>query len=236
MPGIYETLAYRNLVAHVIDMTQAIGGATRAEPTTAGRVGRPRSQVAHDAILTAAIALIRDVGYDAVTMEGVAARAGVGKATLYRRWSGKEMLVAEAIAQIAGMMPDPETGSLRGDVLAVMRMSAGMYRDPASGALLSGLVAAIARSEPIAAAVRGGFVATRRAALRKVLERWRDGGELRPDLDLEILMDVITGPLFYRFLLRGEAVTDAVVETILDTLLTGILPREAANAIPGGNG
>ena len=187
------------------------------------RAGRPRSADAHRAILSAAIALIRDVGYDAVTMEGIAARAGVGKATLYRRWEGKELLVAEAIEQIASAMPNPDTGSMRGDVMAVLRHAAGMYRDPATGALLSGLVAAVARSEPIAAAVRGGFVAARRNALRLVLERWRARGALRPDIDVEILMDMLAGPLFYRFLLRGESVSETVIKTILDTLLIGII-------------
>lgn len=195
-----------------------------ASEPLASKAGRPRSADAHRAILGAAIAAIRDVGYDAVTMEGIAARAGVGKATLYRRWEGKELLVAEAIEQIASAMPNPDTGSMRGDVMAVLRHAAAMYRDPATGALLSGLVAAVARSEPIAAAVRGGFVAARRNALRLVLERWRARGELRSDIDVEILMDMLAGPLFYRFLLRGESVSEAVIKTILDTLLVGIAP------------
>lgn len=188
--------------------------------------GRPRSAEAHRAILVATIALIRDVGYDAVTIEGVAARAGVGKATLYRRWDSKELLVAEALAQLASAIPNPDTGSLRGDVLAVMHSTSAMYRDPATGALLSGLLAAVARSEPIAVAFRGGFVATRRAALRQVLERWRARGALRADVDVEVLMDMITGPLFYRFLLRGETVSEHVLKAMLDTLLRGISARD----------
>ena len=189
----------------------------------APKAGRPRSADAHRAILGAAITLIRDVGYDAVTMEGIAERACVGKATLYRRWEGKELLVAEAIEQIANAMPNPDTGSMRGDVMAVLRHAAAMYRDPATGALLSGLVAAVARSEPIAAAVRGGFVAARRNALRLVLDRWRARGALRADTDVEILIDMLTGPLFYRFLLRGEPVSETVIKTVLDTLLVGII-------------
>ena len=206
----------------------------RSPYRNAAGAGRPRSEEAHAAILTAAIALIRDVGYDAVTMEGIASRAGVGKATLYRRWEGKEMLVAEAIKRIASAMPSPDTGSLRGDVLAVMKGAAGMYRDPATGALLSGLVAAIARSEPIAAAVRSGFVAARRAALRLVLERWRDRGALRPDADVELLMDMINGPLFYRFLLRGEPVSEQVCGDVLDILLRG-MATDPVRPTRGGN-
>lgn len=213
-------------------MSRIIAQKARSD-ASAGKPGRPRSPVAHDAILNATIALIREVGYDAVTMEGVAHLAGVGKMTLYRRWSGKELLVADAIEQIAIMIATPDTGTLRGDVLAIMRSSAGMYRDPATGALLSGLVAAIARSDAIATAVRGGFVAARRAALRTVLERWIERGGLRRDLDVDVLMDMITGPLFYRFLLRGEPVTDAVVEQSLDILLRGMTTRPE-NSTPGG--
>ena len=194
------------------------------------RRGRPRNAATHRAILAATIALIRTVGYDAVTMEGVAKKAGVGKATLYRRWDGKELLVADAIDLIVSEASNPDTGTLRGDILAVMGGTAAMYRDPATGALLSGLVAAIARSERIAAAVRGGFVAARRAALREVLDRWAERGELRPDVDVEIVMDMLNGPLFYRFLLRGETVREDVVETILDMLLRGIRARDPGHS------
>lgn len=196
--------------------------------------GRPRSSIAHTAILKAAIALIRDVGYDAVTIEGIAALAGVGKATVYRRWAGKELLVAEAIAQLANALPNPDTGSVRGDLLAVLRMSTSMYRDPATAALLSGLVAAIVRSEPIAAAVRGGFVAARRGALRAVVERWRNRGVLRLDVDVEILLDLLHGALFYRFLLRGEVVDEHVAEVAVDMLLTGVSGGEPLDSSTGG--
>ena len=213
-------------------------GRTRVDATAPKltNLGRPRSAAAHQAILEAVISLIREVGYDAVTMEGIAERAGVAKATLYRRWNAKEILVADALEQIAVSVARPDTGTLRGDVLAVMRSSGGMYRDPASVALLSGLVAAIARSETIAAAFRGGFVAARRSALRHVLERWRDRGELRADVNLEILMDMINGPLFYRFLMRGETVSDEVIQASLDVLLSGIVVvRETETVATGGN-
>ena len=208
----------------------------RTPPSSAApRSGRPRSTEAHAAILRAAIALIRDVGYDAVSMEGIASRAGVAKATLYRRWEGKELLVAEAIEQIASTLPRPDTGTLREDVRAVMRSTSGMYRDPATRALLSGLVAAIARSDPIAAAVRGGFVAARRATLRVVLERWRDRNILSSEADIEILMDMIHGPLFYRFLLRGEPVDEQVCDAVIDMVLRGVVAGPGDELTPGGN-
>ena len=131
----------------------------------ANRPGRPRSEAAHQAILAAAVALLREVGYDAVTMDGIAARAGVGKATVYRRWATKEELVVEAITSLVRAFPVPDTGTTEGDLMALMRRILAMYADPATGLLLSGLVAAKARSAPIAAAVREGFVATWRHAV-----------------------------------------------------------------------
>src|SRR3954471_22806426 len=112
--------------------------------------GRPRSEAAHSAILAAAIAMVREVGYDATTMDGIAERAGVGKATLYRRWPSKEPLIADALEGIALAFPTPDTGSARGDLVEVLRGSLSMYRDPATRGLLSGLVAAMARSPMIA--------------------------------------------------------------------------------------
>src|SRR5689334_5908035 len=128
------------------------------EVNVARKPGRPRSEEAHGAILDAAIQLIREVGYDALTMDAIATRAGVGKATVYRRWSTKETLAAEAVERIMRAIPVPDTGTVEGDLRRMMRNTLDMYRDPASGALLSGLVAAMARSELIARTIRSGFV------------------------------------------------------------------------------
>ena len=181
--------------------------------------GRPRSEEAHDAILRAAIALIREVGYDAVTMEGIAAKAGVGKATVYRRWKEKETLVTEAIGRIVAAIPVPDTGGAEGDLMALMRAALGMYADPASGLLLSGLVAAMARSERIAHAVRTGFDATWRAAVRQVLERAVARGELRAETDIRLATDVVAGPLFYRYLMSGGPVGEPLARDVVAVVL-----------------
>ncbi|HET7462337.1 MAG TPA: TetR/AcrR family transcriptional regulator [Longimicrobium sp.] len=183
------------------------------------RPGRPRSEEAHDAILTAAIALIRELGYDAVTMEAIAARAGVGKATVYRRWKEKETLVIEALGRILRAIPVPDTGGARGDLLGLMRVALGMYGDPASHVLLSGLVAAMARSPAIAHAMRSGFDAEWRAALRQVLERGVARGELRPGLDLELATDVVSGPFFYRYLMSGGPVDEPSANALVEVVI-----------------
>lgn len=198
-------------------------GAPRPERENRGAArGRPRSAEAHQAILRAAIALVREIGYDNVTMDGVAARAGVGKATVYRRWSGKETLVADAIDQIVGAIHLPDTGRLDGDLRAIVRSELALYADPATLKLLSGLVAAMARSALIARAVRRGFVATRRAAVRRVLERGIERGDLAPDADLELAMDVLAGPLFLRRLFTGGIVDEKVGDRLVDLALHGL--------------
>ena len=181
--------------------------------------GRPRSDAAHSAILEASIALIRDVGFDAVTMEGIAARAGVGKATIYRRWTSRELLVAEAIRHITQLMPVPDTASTTLDLHTVMRGTLGMYKDPASAALLSGLVAAMARSDVIAEAVRSGFVATRRGAMRTVLERGMARGDLRAELDVDLAIDMLSGPPLVRLLVTGAPIDERLATSVVDMVL-----------------
>jgi AcrR family transcriptional regulator len=186
--------------------------------------GRPRSAEVHGAILDAAIALIREVGYDAVSMDGIAARAGVGKAALYRRWASKEALVVEALGRLVTKVPVPDTGTLADDVRLNMRTNLQMYADPASGPLLSGLVAAMARSEPIARAFRGGFLATRHEALHAALARGVARGELRDDVDLDLVVEMLNAPLFYRYLLSGRSVDEALVAAVTASVLRAFAP------------
>lgn len=165
---------------------------------------------------------MREVGYDAVTMDAIAARAGVGKATVYRRWKGKETLVAEGIAMIVSAIQVPDTGSTRGDFDMLMRAARGMYGDPATSALLSGLVAAMARSAPIARAVRTGFVATWRESVARVVERGIARGDLRRGIDLELANDLITGPLLQRFLILGQPVDERLTSDVVDAVMRGL--------------
>jgi AcrR family transcriptional regulator len=184
--------------------------------------GRPRSDEAHEAILDAALAVLRDVGLDGVTMEGVAARAGVGKATVYRRWSSKEAMVTEAVARIVETLPVPDTGDTDSDVLALMLDSAELYRDPATVPLLSGLVAAMVRSPSIASAVLSGFHAIRRDALLAILTRGITRGDLPAHTDVGLAIDLLNGPLFYRALWTGEPVDEPFTGAAVRAVLRGL--------------
>jgi AcrR family transcriptional regulator len=189
------------------------------------RVGRPRSAEAHSRILQAAVELVREIGYDALSMEGVAARAGVGKATLYRRWKTKETLLAEAVERIVSSLELPDTGSTRNDLLAVLRSERSLYQDPATLGLLSGLVAAMARSALIARTVREGFVAARRRAIEQVLARAVARGDLRRGLDRDLALDLLAGPLFLRHLFTGGALDDRLLRGVVEAVLHGLRSR-----------
>ena len=188
--------------------------------------GRPRSAEAHQAILDSAISLTREVGFDALAMDAIAARAGVGKATVYRRWKSKESLIAEALARFARAIPVPDTGSVREDLLIVMRGNMRMYQDPATAALLSGLVAAMARSAPIAEAVRSGFVAARRRAMRQVLARGIARGELGRRANTTLALDLLSGPLLYRALISGDTIDARMIKSMVAVVLRGLAPTE----------
>lgn len=189
-------------------------------------LGRPRSSAAHAAILESAIALTREVGYDAASIEEIAARAGVGKATIYRRWRSKEELVAEAVRALITRIPLPDTGTTAGDLNRLMRSSLSMYADPATGPLLSGLVAAMARSRTIADAVRSGMVAAWRDVARQILRRAVARGDLRRGLDLDLAIDLLAGPLFYRFLLTGAPVDRQLANNVVRIVIRAFAPAQ----------
>ena len=182
--------------------------------------GRPRSTEVHTAILHAAIGLISEVGYDALSIDAIVARAGVGKAAVYRRWASKELLVAEAIALVMRATPVPDTGSLRGDLRILIRSQLKLFRLPRSATMLTGLVAAMGRSGKIAKAVRTGFLAVRRDALRAVLVR----GGLRTEAELELALDLLSGAPFYRLAVTGGRLDDRFGDHLIDAVLGGIAP------------
>ena len=179
------------------------------EATSAPRpLGRPRDERADRAILAAALGLMAEHGVRDLRMDDVAERAGVGKATIYRRYRSKDDLVTAAVAGLVSEITVPDTGSTRGDLLGLMRRAVKVYRGSVEAGVMPGLVDAMSRDVELARSVREGFLAGRRAALRAVLERGIDRGDLRADLDLELALDVLGGPLFYRLLITGGPIDE----------------------------
>ena len=192
-----------------------------------GRLGRPRDVRADRAILEATLELIAERGVHDFRTEDVASRAGVGKGAIYRRYRSKDELIAAAVAALVRTeIALPDTGSTHGDLLVLMREAVALYSGSLPGRLMPNLIGAMAQKPELACAVREGFLASRRAALSEVLRRGVERGDMRPDLDFELALDVLGGPLFYRLLVTGGPLDDELAEGVAELMLRGFAPDE----------
>ena len=194
------------------------------EATPAGtRRGRPRSERARTAILEAAAELLLLRGVGSVSMDAVAERAGVSKATIYRWWPSKEMLALDALLDwAAARAPTRDTGSLRGDLLALVRPWVREIRRAPFGRVIAAFVTEAQSDPAFAEAYRTQFVAPRREAMRAALTRAGERGEVPPDLDVEVAIDLIYGPLYHRLLHGHAPLTARFAESVVDMALAGI--------------
>jgi AcrR family transcriptional regulator len=185
------------------------------------RPGRPRDVGADTAILDAALELAGTVGIAAMSVDAIAARAGVSKATIYRRWASKEAMVLDAWRVCVAEPAAPDTGTLRGDLEAYYTAMLAKFSSGHVAKVLPQMVAAAKVNEEFGAAYRE-YVYERRAPMRATLQRAVKRGELPGQIDLELVHDLIVGPLFYRLLLSGVAVSPKNVRSILDIVLAGL--------------
>jgi AcrR family transcriptional regulator len=182
--------------------------------------GRQRSPESHRAILAATREVLDEVGYFRLTVEGVAARAGVGKTTVYRWWPSKSALVLEAIGADL-TKPPPPSGDLRADIHAVMTTMLEDLRGPPAATLLA-LGAEMLHETPVDAGPVAFFQADR-GAVEDMLEDAARRGDLPPDVDAGLLLDIYAGTLLYRLLCRRP--TEGVIEKLVGLLVEGEIPR-----------
>jgi AcrR family transcriptional regulator len=188
--------------------------------------GRPRSEASHQAILRATLELLLETGYRALTMEGVRARAGVGKATIYRRWSSKEELVRDAVVLLHDDLQAPDTGSLRGDYEGMAARVRAAAQRAGAATLMPRLLGDVANDPDLRAIFYDNLVEPRRAQMRAVLRRAVARGEVRDDVDIELIIDLFAGPVVYRLLITGGDYAQLpAVDEQLDALLNGLAPR-----------
>jgi AcrR family transcriptional regulator len=199
-----------------------------SEPThTTSRRGRPRSEKARRAILQAAADLLLDQGGGQVSMDAVADRAGVSKATIYRWWPSKERLALEALVEwsAAGTVPS-DTGTLRGDLLALVRPWVRGIRRRPFGRVIAAMLAEAQSDPTFAADYRRHFLEERREPMQAAFARAVDRGEAPSDLDIDIALDLIYGPLYHRLLQGHAPLTDRFAQQVVDITLDGMLhPR-----------
>jgi AcrR family transcriptional regulator len=196
-------------------------------PAEARCPGRPRSEACRRRILAAAKELLEERGLRALTIEAIAERAGASKVTVYRWWSHKAAVVLEAIlAETSPIMPYKESSSpleaLRDQMRSFARFLNGRH-----GRLLVNIVAEGVLDDMVGDAYREHWVKPRRDDARKLLGRAVEAGELAEDTDIDVTLDALFGPLYYRFLVKHSPLTPAFAETIFRTAMAGVATRKA---------
>jgi len=195
----------------------ASGSSGRTSPSA----GRPRSEEAHRAILDATLELLVEVGFSAMTVEGVASRAGVGKATIYRRWASKLPLVVEAFGQLPGF-EEVDTGSLREDLKKMLRSYLQAFHASPLSAVLPSL-AGERTHNPELSELFEPVSKGRRQPLVRAFERAIDRGEVEADLDVELAADLVVGPIAVALFFKGGRINGRMVGPMVDMALAGIL-------------
>lgn len=184
-------------------------------------MARTRSEEAHQRVLAAAASLLGERGIDSLSVDEVASRSGVAKTTIYRHWSSRQALVVDAIAACAQPVPTPNTGELRTDLVLcfddIVRASAEPGRRP----LFLALLEAAAR-DPELERLRLAFLDERQRPVRTVLELAVGRGELPAELDLDLAVDLLVGPLLHRLVLRGVEVDADDLEAVVDCVVAGL--------------
>jgi len=193
--------------------------ATTHEPTRSP--GRPRDPAIDDAILGATLAVLADDGYTGLTMDRVASAAGVSKATIYRRWATRRDVLLAAVDQLSASVPAPDTGTLRGDLASIAHGLAAVFAAPSTGPLVAALVGQAARDPDLADALRTGFLAARRAAAVDALRAAEVRGEVC-DVNLEVAVDLLAAPFYYRLLVTGAPIDDALADDVVDAVMAWV--------------
>jgi AcrR family transcriptional regulator len=202
----------------------------RAETQARPRRGRPRRAAARPAILEATLELLAERGFQAATMDAIAARAGVGKNTIYRRWASKEELVADAIHDLSAELDVLAGESLYAVLLYQIREVSRLFADPLVGRILPGLLGELHRNPEFANAWGERVVRPRRQAIDELLREALERGELREGIDPDLIADLLVSPPFVRIMFPfGIAEAPArYSEELLEAIWHGIAPAETA--------
>jgi AcrR family transcriptional regulator len=189
------------------------------------RRGRPRSEKSQNAVLDAAAQLLLEQGLAAVSMDVIAASAGVSKATIYRWWPTKESLAMDALFHDWQGVPTVEdTGSLRGDLLKLLRPWARLATKRPYARVIAALLAQVQTDPAFADEYRQRFVKPRREQGRVIFGRAVDRGEIPAETKVEVALDLLYGPIYHRLLHGHAPLNDRFVRDVVDTVLSGVVP------------
>jgi len=187
--------------------------------------GRPRSEQARQAILRTTLKILGKNGFSDFKIEEVAAHASVGKATVYRWWPNKGALIADAFASsTTRKLRFPDTGSVYADMSQQMRQLIKIFRSR-RGRIVSAILAAGQSDKDLIEAFRERFLWPRRREAYATLRRGIERGELRRDLDPDLLLDSLYGPIYMRFLIQHDRLTPEFVDRLCELVLAGVRPQ-----------
>lgn len=188
--------------------------------------GRPRSTSAGSDIVRATLELLAEGGFQAATIEAIADRAGVGRNTIYRRWSSKEELVADALLELTSDLDLQEGDDVYALLLDWIRDFARVFADPLFGRILPAVLGELSTNPVFAEVYSERVVRPRYGALLELLTTARERGDLRRDANVEQVADLLAGPPFIRLLPLGlPPVTERYAEELLETIWSGIAPQ-----------
>jgi AcrR family transcriptional regulator len=194
-----------------------------AEQANAAARGRPRDATRDEALRKAALEVMAEVGYRALTMDAVAAKARAGKATIYRRWESKLDLVIDTVNQLVHQeIPEPDTGSLPGDLREFLSAFAAFLSGP-TGKAAQALVGELPHEPELATAFRETFLVAQRDVLRGIIDRGTARGEVRLDAPRGMAVELAGAALTYRLMLTGDPLDDTFVDRLVDQVLLPLL-------------
>jgi AcrR family transcriptional regulator len=197
-----------------------------AQTQTQKRASKSRTARSEKAILDATRELLAEGGVRELTVERVAARSGVAKTTIYRRWRGKdELALAVLIDMVENVVATPDLGDTRKELIAFVNAAVRILGSTLMGRVMQGLVSDLATDPELATAFRERIVAMRLGEVHRLIERGIERGDLRPDADPELAHELLFGPVYYRLLLSGAPLDKGLAQRIVDA----VLPSLAAN-------
>jgi AcrR family transcriptional regulator len=185
--------------------------------------GRPLDATRDDVLRESALELLAEIGYDRLTIDKIAAHAGAGKATIYRRWSGKAELIVDALMSQKGAIPRaPDTGTLRGDLSALIDQS-DLDDGPLDSQVMIGLVSALPRDAELREVFRTQLIEPHTAQLTLVFNRAVERGEIRPVVNMETIVSILPALVFHRLLVSATVPDRAFFESIIEGVLLPLL-------------
>ncbi|MEH1951029.1 MAG: TetR/AcrR family transcriptional regulator [Nostoc sp.] len=185
--------------------------------------GRPRSIHADQAILQATLDLLAEVGYESMSIEAIASRAGVGKTTIYRRYTSKEELVADAIESLRDDLAIPDTDSFWGDMDILIKNAAKKIDSPLGRQTLALIVSTASSNPQFAEVYWTKYTKLRREAFSKILERAKSRGEIHKDADVDLIIDLVSGSLYYALIFKPTTEpVEAYMRRTMNLLMKGV--------------